>query len=268
VQIAAKTFWQESASEMSMTADPRFPMIERERVADRVAEELIRLIAGGKLAPGERLPGERQLADMMGVSRVSVRAALQQLKTQGLVVAVQGGGTRVIASDEDLDSALTQLIQADRANLRDLMEIRSHLEVWAASRAAERAEADDLARVREALDVMSDPGRSPEHKAEDDHRFHLSVAKAAGSAVYLHLMTVLGEVMEAMQEFHRFSLMATEEDDAALLSQHRKVCRAIEAHDPKAAGEAMAEHLAYVSSCYQTREEAPDDKQRAPRLAG
>ena len=80
------------------TSDPRFHEIPRERVADRVAQELLRLIAAGKLAPGERLPGERHLAEMMHVSRVSVRAALQQLKTQGFVASVQGGGTRVLAA--------------------------------------------------------------------------------------------------------------------------------------------------------------------------
>src|SRR5262245_54964571 len=67
--------------------DPRFKAIARERVSDRVARELMRLIAEGRLAPGERLPGERELATLMGVSRVSVRAALQQLKARGLLSA-------------------------------------------------------------------------------------------------------------------------------------------------------------------------------------
>ncbi|MEJ1995954.1 MAG: GntR family transcriptional regulator [Limibacillus sp.] len=160
--------------------DPRFSTIERERVADRVAEELKRLIAGGTLAPGERLPGERQLADMMGVSRVSVRAALQQLKAHGLVTAVQGGGTRVIASAEALDSALTQLIQANTKNLRDLMELRAHLECWAAGRAATRASEKDLDAIRAALYLMTDPDRPVRFKAEDDSAFHMAVAKAAG----------------------------------------------------------------------------------------
>ena len=97
------------------------------------------MIASGSLVPGERLPGERQLAQMMNVSRVSVRAALQQLKAQGLVAATQGGSTRIIASSESLDRGLGRLVRADLRNLLDLAELRAQLEAWAARRAARLA---------------------------------------------------------------------------------------------------------------------------------
>ena len=74
----------------TMSSDPRFDTIKRERVSDRIAQNLLKLIASGELAPGERLPGERQLADMMGVSRVSVRAALQDAASvSGLLITTE-----------------------------------------------------------------------------------------------------------------------------------------------------------------------------------
>ena len=76
-----------------------FPVIERERVADRVERELHAMIDSGRLRPGDRLPGERQLAAMMRVSRASLRAALGKLKDEGLITAVHGGATRVAAKD-------------------------------------------------------------------------------------------------------------------------------------------------------------------------
>ena len=76
-------------------ADSRFRRIARTSVADRVAEELLQLIALRRLGPDEFLPGERQLARLMGVSRASVRGALEQLKRRGLVTATRGGGTRL-----------------------------------------------------------------------------------------------------------------------------------------------------------------------------
>jgi len=76
-------------------ADSRFRRIARTSVADRVAEELMQLIALRRLGPDEFLPGERQLARLMGVSRASVRGALEQLKRRGLVTATRGGGTRL-----------------------------------------------------------------------------------------------------------------------------------------------------------------------------
>jgi GntR family transcriptional regulator, transcriptional repressor for pyruvate dehydrogenase complex len=76
-------------------ADSRFRRIARTSVADRVAEELMQLIQLRRLGPDEFLPGERQLARLMGVSRASVRGALEQLKRRGLVTATRGGGTRL-----------------------------------------------------------------------------------------------------------------------------------------------------------------------------
>ena len=231
--------------------DPRFQEIPRERVADRIANELLRLITSGELAPGERLPGERQLADMMGVSRVSIRAALQQLKAQGFVTAVQGGGTRITAAADELDSALAQLVRSNRDNLHDLAEVRSNLEVWAARRAAERATPEQRAEIDRAFVTMTAEGRPSRFKAEDDHNFHLAIAKASGSAVYLHLMSVLGDVLEQMFAFHRYSLYASPADDQRLTRQHRAIWAAIKARDGDAAAAAMKDHLSTVLSRYE-----------------
>ena len=236
---------------MSVTpSDPRFHTIPRERVADRVAQELLHLIASGDLAPGERLPGERQLAGMMSVSRVSVRAALQQLKTQGFVSAVQGGGTRVIAASNEGHSALTELIRVNRHNLYDLAEIRANLEVWAARRAAERGTREQIAEIVRHYQLMAQPGRALRHKAADDLNFHMSVAKASGSTVYMHLMGVLSGILEEMFAYHRYRLQIGPQYDRLLLAQHRAVADAIQARDGEAAARAMTEHLDTVLSSY------------------
>lgn len=230
--------------------DPRFQSIQRERVSDRVAREILRLIASGELAPGERLPGERQLAEMMDVSRVSVRAALQQLKAQGFISAVQGGGTRVVASADPIDAGLTELVRASSDNLNDLSEIRAYLEVWAARRAAERSDPRRLREIAAVLETMADPGRPPRFRAADDHAFHLAIARASGSAVYLHLMSVLGEILEKMFAHTRNELYVSEQDDSRFLEQHRAIYRAIAAREPETAAQAMRLHVDTVLSRY------------------
>jgi len=237
---------------------PRFAEIQRHRVADRVAQELLRLIASGDLVPGERLPGERQLAEMMNVSRVSVRAALQQLKAQGFVAAVQGGGTRITAKADEIDTGLERLGRIDGRNLRDLAEIRAHLEVWAARRAAEAASERQIADIETALEIMAAPGRDRRTSAEDDLAFHLAVARASGSAVYLHLMSVLGDILEKMFAFHRHTLYPGHEDDERLFGQHQRVAAAIRARDPEAAAAAMAEHLDFILTRYRTADAAAE----------
>ncbi len=237
-------------------SDPRFQEIPRERIADRVAQELLRLIAAGDLAPGERLPGERQLAEMMNVSRVSIRAALQQLKTQGFVTAVQGGGTRVIAASNERDSTLAELVRVNHDNLHDLAEFRASIEVWAARRAAEQGTPEQIAEIVRICDLMRDPGRPARHKAEDDLHFHMSIAKASGSAVYMHLMSVLGDILEKMFTYHRYRLHPGPDYDRLLLEQHTAVCNAVRARDGEAAACAMREHLDTVLSTY-SREPEP-----------
>ena len=235
------------------------PTADSKSVADRVASELIDMIAGGDWAPGQRLPGERALAEQMNVSRVSVRAALQRLKTQGFVVAVQGGGTRVVSSAAAMDDALTELVRSKLDNLHDLAEIRMALETWAARRAAERATPEQIAEIAARLEAMEHAGprdgaregtRSGVDKAVADVQFHFAVGKAAGSPVYTHILTVIRDILMQMLEFHRYKLFTSPEDDRAVMEQHRAIYRAIADHQPEAAAEAMRGHLEWVLGHY------------------
>lgn len=248
-------------------SDERFQELPRQRVADRIAAELRRLIAVGELGPGERLPGERQLAEMMNVSRVSVRAALQQLKAQGLVDAVQGGGTRVLSSVRHLDLPLTELVKENVTSLHDLMEIRAALEVWAARRAATHATPEQVAELASVLESMTDSCRARTYKASDDLRFHLVVARATASCVYMHMLETLRDIMIEMLAFHRYELLASERDDLALLAQHRAVYEAIRDRDPDEAARAMAAHLGWILGHYEKERQRRADGEVACQAA-
>lgn len=214
------------------------------RIADRVASALMSRIASGELAPGSRLPGERQLAEAMGVSRVSVRAALQRLRARGLVDAVQGGGTRVISTAASLDPPMTELLRTDARNLRDLAQIRLGLEVWGARRAAEAATADDLAALKRTVEAMDRArGRA---RAEHDVNFHVLLARASHSAVYIHLFEAVRHTLSAALERRNWRPFVHPVDDDRLMAQHRAVVDAIERRDPDGAARAITEHLSWV----------------------
>jgi len=220
--------------------------------ADHVASTIMGWITDGDLAPGEKLPGERHLAESLGVSRVSVRAALQQLKAQGLLSAVQGGGTKVAAAAVRLDDGLATLARARIENLRDLAEIRMAVESWAARRAAERATPEQVAVIRHHLDRMiaaGDGRDSGREKAREDTAFHLAIGKAAGSAVYVHFLATIRDVLADMLDFHRYRLFQPE-DDAVIATHHRAIHEAIAARAPEAAEQAMRDHLQWVLDYY------------------
>ena len=225
---------------ISNSSDPRFREIPRERVSDRVASELLKLIGDGRLTPGERLPGERQLATMMGVSRVSIRAALQQLKEQGLLSAVQGGGTRLLASDREIESDPGQLPRIDADNIHDLIAIRSIIEVWAARRAAERATPQQIADLEAATQHAGD------RQAQDDFRFHRAIARASGSKMYLHLIERLRDTLEAALDYERSAIPRSPEEAQAVAAQHAAIVAASRDRDPAAAAAAAQAHLDFL----------------------
>ena len=227
---------------------PSHPVPDRTKVSERVRRSLADMIARGELAPGERLPGERQLAERMGVSRVSVRAALQQLKTQGFLVAVQGGGTRVVSSVGGMDPPLAALVRLKSESLSDLAEIRLMLESWAANRAARFATAEQVAEIDAAARRMEDPRRAL-HRAEDDVAFHLAVGRAAASPIYMHFLSVGQEALGDLLAFHHGALFAPGSADT-IVGHHAAIRDAIASRDPGLAERAMRAHLEWVLAHY------------------
>ena len=223
------------------------------RISNQVSDRILARIASGEWGPGYRLPGERQLAEEMGVSRVSIRAALQALKTQGLLDAVQGGGTRVIASSAAMDPGMMELVRVNRENLHDLAEIRSTLEVWAVGRAALKRSAEDVAELARIMAATEADIAAGAHKSENDVRFHLAIAKASGSGIYLHIVAIIRGVLHEMLDYHRYELFPSREDDQMILGQHRAIFEGIKAGDPVAAEAAMRDHLGFVLARYSSQ---------------
>ncbi len=214
------------------------------RVSDRVAAKILEQISSGELSPGSRLAGERQIAEDMKVSRVSVRAALQALKAQGYLEAVQGGGTRVISSAEEMDGPLTGLLKSNADNFHDLSEIRADLEVWAARRAALNATDEDIADLERAVVAMA-KARGKE-KALENINFHFAVARASGSAIYMHIFDVIRDVLSGTDKYYSYRPVSEYLEDSVLNHQHEAVCEAIKNRDPEAAARAMSHHLSCV----------------------
>ena len=118
------------------------------RLADSVASELEARILEGSLAPGDRLPSERTLAIDMGVSRPSLREAMQKLVSKGLLTTRHGGGTFVTDRLEaHFVDPWSDMLKGNPLLHRDLLEFRQMLESQAASLAADRATDADISRL-------------------------------------------------------------------------------------------------------------------------
>jgi len=241
-------------------------MADNSRLSDRIADRILARIASGEWPLGHRLPGERQLAEDMGVSRVSVRAALQTLKTQGFVNAIQGGGTRVVSTANTMDPSLGELARVSHENMHDLAEIRGLLEVWAVRRAAANASPANINELSEILQATEDDISRGKHKTANDIRFHLAVAKSSGSGIYQHLMATFRGILQLVLDHHRYEMFPTAEDDRTILAHHRAIFEGIRARDPEQAAAAMQRHLGWVLDTY--RQEAARRRAAAAQAEG
>jgi len=200
-----------------------------ERIASRLAED----VRSGALAPGERLPGERELARRLGVGRSSVREAIAALQVDGVVVTRPGSGTYV-ADAPPVDRA-----EAHDVSPSALLEARALLEPRVAALAAQRPERDDAAE--RLLDAMED-GSLPWSDA--DRLFHLRVAELTANPVLAKLAEQISDVMDQpLWQRLRDDSVADAAHMRIHVAEHRMIYEAIASGDAAAAEFYAAQHI-------------------------
>jgi GntR family transcriptional repressor for pyruvate dehydrogenase complex len=224
-----------------------FQPIKPKKVSTQIADQIRSSILSGEFAPGDKLPPERELAEMFGVSRPSVREALNVLASSGLVMSYQGGGTVVLSLvDTSGTNSLSELIRVQQDRALDVIEVRKCMESWTAYYAAERALPEDIRRLEEIITGMERnlDGLLP---SEDlDANFHIVVARATHNIVWLHLMQSLFDAMKEFQQSVWRAVYITKEDHHQLFHHHRSIFEAIRLRDAEGARDAMAAHLTFA----------------------
>ncbi|MGH2561115.1 MAG: FadR/GntR family transcriptional regulator [Thermomicrobiales bacterium] len=213
---------------------------------DTLAAHIERHIMAGDLTAGEKLPSERQLSDHYGVSRPVVREALRSLVERKLVEVQPGRGAFVRrARFSDAAGRLEAIFRRNQATARDVVEARTMLECTAASLAAQRATATDLAALETAL-AQFDHATDIIEQARGDLTFHLGIVRAARNPV---VETMFGSITGLSVELMLRSL-GDREVARVSLPYHRQIADAIRAHDPEQARTLMAAHLAVAATLY------------------
>lgn len=226
----------------------QFEPIRPKKISEEIVIQIKQLISKGELKPGDRIPSERELASMLGVSRPSVREAIMVLDAMGFLDARQGGGTFVRALTEgSIMDPLAKLVEMrDPALLRSLAEVRMGLESWSASLAAQRATDTDIAELRRLYAVMEKQAAGGGWDPDVDAEFHYAITAASHNSLQMHVLNSIHTLFHttiqvALMEFYR-----QEGHIQKLLTHHREIMEAIAAHQPELARQKMMEHLAMV----------------------
>jgi GntR family transcriptional repressor for pyruvate dehydrogenase complex len=175
-----------------------FRKTKQNRVFQDVVDQIQDAILQGTLNPGDKLPPERELTEMFGASRGTLREALRILEQKGLVTiktGVAGGAVVNALSTDQMSESLDLLIRYQKVSLKDLAEFREGVEGLVAGLAAERAEGEDIARLEELLaeaKIHREQGISRwDEFIEADNRIHLTLAHIAGNPIYESVLTIV-----------------------------------------------------------------------------
>jgi len=215
--------------------------IEQTTMTELVAQRLVALLSNGSLRPGDKLPPERDLAQLLNVGRTTVREALKLLTLGGLLEAKRGDGTYV---RREFTNFLSQQIEwpvlLSVQEVDMIVEVREGLEARAARLAAERATPEEIEKIGVYKELLEIEGRDIGRETELDLKFHHAIADASHNVLLCRLMLSLQNIL---RQYIALSNQLTDRIETTV-AEHRPIYEAIAAGDQDAAERAMLDHLA------------------------
>lgn len=208
-------------------------------VVDEIVKRLVGLIVDEGLKPGDKLMSERELIARLAVGRSSLREAIKTLSALGVLEIRRGTGTYVGYGDTSiLTKPLAWGLFVNQANIQQVVEARSVIEVAMAGWAAARATEEQIAKMGGLLDEMNDVQETMEHYVDLDLAFHLAIAEAAHNDMMASVLRMFQNVLRVWME----TTYQEAGDTTDSMALHRKIYEAIRSGDVMTARDAMTDH--------------------------
>ncbi|MGC8120797.1 FCD domain-containing protein [Marinobacter sp. VGCF2001] len=235
-------------------------------ISREISCKLERLILDGGLAPGQKIPSERQLVARLGVSRPVVREALHELQARGVIETRHGKGSFVASivpgPGNQETGALMHLYQGHARTLYDLLEVREQLDGQAAFLAAQRATNIDRHRLTKAFQALETT--DPLSNARPDHNFHQAIVEASHNPILVHILNGLKNMMLLTVQASVSNLNPREDMRRKIMRQHRQLYEAIIASKPEQARKIATAHVRFVRQTLKAMEKEGDELLRIP----
>jgi len=223
-----------------------FKKVRPRKVSAIAAEQIVDAIQRGDYPVSSKLPSEFELAELMGVSRPSIREALSALQAMAIIESRPGSGNYVLrkpSSSEENDTV--HLIESETGCL-EVMEARGVLEPPIAALVALKASGDVVSGLRGAIDDMREYAAKNDFDSyfDADKRFHIALADATGNPLVAAALSPLLDTMDqrVYREFTRHYYLKNVDDIQHVVDLHTEILGAIEVHDGEIAFAKMVEH--------------------------
>lgn len=217
--------------------------IGKRPVKDQISDKIAYMIHSGLLQPGDELPSERGLADTLGVSRETVRAAIAVLQARQMVEVSQGSRTRVLGTGPfKLHETVSTLGDLKNRAFEEVAEARAAVEVQVIRLAAQRISAPLLKRLEDLLAEQETMLTDPVRFQISDQEFHSILYRACGNGLLTDVVTDLyGYALD-----YRRRVLKRPGAIASSVNEHRAILAALKQRDVEAAVAAMQSHLDQV----------------------
>jgi GntR family transcriptional regulator, transcriptional repressor for pyruvate dehydrogenase complex len=216
--------------------------VSRDTLTSQATETIKRFIIEENIETGSQLPSERELSEMLAVSRNIVREALSALMAEGIIVKQVGKGTFVGAFDRD--SAIANHVSSSSANgdlvsVHALREARAALEIGAAGLIVQRIDDEEIQALKDIVDRHEQKGKEGKSTIKEDIDFHLVLLKASKNPVIAEMAPL---VVELFRRQVAEAPLAMRQPPERIISEHRRIIDALERRDLAATRDAMHQH--------------------------
>lgn len=220
------------------------------KVYEQVIEQIKSKIKSGEIKKGDRLPSEREMAELIGVSRTSVREAIRALEVVGLVESKQGAGNYIKTNfDNSLFEPLSVMFMLQESSVQEMYDLRETLELECAKLSAKNIEDNELALLTAIVDRMYIAG-TEEESLELDIKFHHLIAKASRNVLLINMLDVISQLMDEFIQKSRMQILHEGNTKESLLEIHENLLRALKCRDESKVCNAMKEHFNLIRKSY------------------
>jgi GntR family transcriptional repressor for pyruvate dehydrogenase complex len=215
----------------------------------KVIEYINEQVLNEKLGKGDRIPSERDMVDLLGIGRNSIREALKILDILGVVDRRQGEGTFIQDRfDKWFSKPMSVALMLSETSKKEIFEFRNMIEVEIASLAAERITDDEIEELTKCYDEMINT-EDQEIRTEYDMKFHSILAKASKNIIIINSYNAMDYMLDLF--IYEIRVVAFNNEGSEITAKvHENLYKAVIARDPKWALEAMKEHMEVVRRYY------------------